>query len=245
MFEQQGTAPARAVEIQSITPSPGTLPPPPPGQTPTAPAAPGAPGLTGDLSSRTYSQLRQILEELRNQRADIASRRTALADTYEAATGANQDGIAARLKILDANIVAYEAEIARVGQAAATKAGQRGGTTEQPSGNIPPGYMHEDDAAGMAFGVFMGTALLAVFFTRRFMGKKYSRMGPPAQPHMIQSNERLDRIEQAVDTIAVEMERVSENQRFMTRLMTETQLGDTLKDVRKSTELAKSAAAEG
>ncbi len=62
------------------------------------------------------------------------------------------------------------------------------------------------------------------------------------QQNMIGSNELLDRIEQAVDTIAVEIERVSENQRFMTRLMTETQLGATLNEVRKSTELAKSAA---
>jgi hypothetical protein len=76
------------------------------------------------------------------------------------------------------------------------------------------------------------------------MRKKYA--GLPAnsrqQPNLIASNERLERIEQAVDTIAVEVERVSENQRFMTRLMTETQLGDTIKDVRKSAELAKSAA---
>ena len=63
-----------------------------------------------------------------------------------------------------------------------------------------------------------------------------------AKANLIASQERLERIEQAVDSIAIEVERVSENQRFMTRLMTETQLGDTIKDVRKSAELAKSAA---
>jgi hypothetical protein len=48
----------------------------------------------------------------------------------------------------------------------------------------------------------------------------------------------------AIDSIAVEMERVSENQRFMTRLLTETQLAGTIAAVRGSTEAAK-AAAEG
>jgi hypothetical protein len=84
------------------------------------------------------------------------------------------------------------------------------------------------------------------FFMRRFFRRRYGgnrmNMGSPTQQNVIQSNERLDRIEQAVDTIAVEIERVSENQRFMTRLMTETQLGSTINDVRKSAELAKSAA---
>jgi hypothetical protein len=49
-------------------------------------------------------------------------------------------------------------------------------------------------------------------------------------------------MEMAIDSIAVEMERVSENQRFMTRLMTETQLAGTIAAVRGSTEAAKAAA---
>jgi hypothetical protein len=36
-----------------------------------------------------------------------------------------------------------------------------------------------------------------------------------------ESSQRLERIEQAVDAIAIEVERISEAQRFQTRLMTE------------------------
>lgn len=207
-------------------------------------AARNAQGMTGDLSGKSYGELRQMLEELRNQRSDLASRRTNLADTYEAASGANRLGIESRLTILDNNIVMYEAEIARVGREMASKVGTRG-FPQVPPGGQQPNSWGEDDVAGAVFGTFLTTLLLTIFIGKRYVRRRYGRMGAPSQPNMVQSNERLDRIEQAVDTIAVEIERVSENQRFMTRLMTETQLGDTLKDVRKSTELAKSAAAEG
>jgi hypothetical protein len=43
------------------------------------------------------------------------------------------------------------------------------------------------------------------------------RAGPPVSRTEVQeSNERLRRMEQAIDTIAVEVERISENQRFLT-----------------------------
>ncbi len=40
----------------------------------------------------------------------------------------------------------------------------------------------------------------------------------PAQPEVVM---RLDRIEHAIDAMAVEVERISEGQRFVTRLMAE------------------------
>ncbi len=43
--------------------------------------------------------------------------------------------------------------------------------------------------------------------------------GPPGIPSEIAG--RLERIEQAVDSIAVEVERISEGQRFTTKLLTE------------------------
>jgi hypothetical protein len=229
------------VEMQQSSVPPATPAPPAlPGQAVAGGSA--APIGTVDLSKFTLPQLRRMHSELSQQRSDFASRRSNTGDIYERSSGDNREGIAKRLQVLDDNIMAYENEMARVGREIAARGG--GITTENPGQQQDfSGYMREDDAAGMAFGFSFMTLILAVFFTRRFMRKKYA--GLPAsrqQPNLIASNERLERIEQAVDTIAVEMERVSENQRFMTRLMTETQLGDTIKDVRKSTELAKSAA---
>ena len=52
--------------------------------------------------------------------------------------------------------------------------------------------------------------------TRRFVDR--APVAPPLSPDVAS---RLERIEQAVDAIAIEVERVSEAQRFQTRLMTE------------------------
>ena len=239
MFEMQ-TPPATKAPAAQEAPATTQLAPA------DAPALPGqSPIARVDLSKYTAGQLRRMLEELRNQRQQLASRREGISGNYENATGANQEGIGQRLRVLDQTIIDYETEIARVGRELAIKGG--GSVVEQSfSGQIPPGYMAEDEAAGMTFGFSFMTAVLVFFFTRRFLRKRYAAFPQGKhQPGQIASNERLDRIEQAVDTIAVEIERVSENQRFMTRLMTETQLGDTIKDVRKSAELAKSAAESG
>ena len=49
----------------------------------------------------------------------------------------------------------------------------------------------------------------------------WTRRGRSKQPDLSQLDERLLRIEQAVDTVAVEVERISEAQRFATRLLGE------------------------
>jgi hypothetical protein len=194
-----------------------------------------------DLTKFSLPQLREMHNELSSQRSELSSRRSATAESYEAGTGANRDGMGERLRLLDENIMLYEREMVRVGTEIAHRGGGPG-TLQDGGPPMGPGMMHEDEAVFMAFGFSVMTALLTIFFARRFFRKRYAGVTPGKQPNMIASNERLDRIENAVDSIAVEIERVSENQRFMTRLMTETQLGDTIKDVRKSTELARSAA---
>lgn len=47
----------------------------------------------------------------------------------------------------------------------------------------------------------------------------------PAQPANIEA--RLERVEQAVDAVAVEIERIGESQRFLTKVLTEARPGLT------------------
>lgn len=63
--------------------------------------------------------------------------------------------------------------------------------------------------------VFIGTPL-ARAYARRMDRKGVA--GPTAGPEVVT---RLDRIEQAVDAIALEVERISEGQRYVTKLMAE------------------------
>jgi hypothetical protein len=58
------------------------------------------------------------------------------------------------------------------------------------------------------------TALLTRAYNRRLEHEAKTKMSPEV-------TSRLERIEQAVDAIAIEVERISEGQRFTTKLLTE------------------------
>lgn len=59
--------------------------------------------------------------------------------------------------------------------------------------------------------------VVVVTFARMFFKRGEHRRGPELGASAIE--QRLGRIEQAVDAIAIEMERVSEGQRFTTKLL--------------------------
>jgi hypothetical protein len=58
--------------------------------------------------------------------------------------------------------------------------------------------------------------MLGLSFAKRFW-----RRTPPPRPVSSESAGRLERIEQAVEAMAIEIERVSEGQRFVTKLLSE------------------------
>jgi hypothetical protein len=56
------------------------------------------------------------------------------------------------------------------------------------------------------------------------LAKAYARRiekGPQRSPLPPELSERLERMEQAIDSIAIEVERISEGQRFTTKLLSE------------------------
>jgi hypothetical protein len=72
-------------------------------------------------------------------------------------------------------------------------------------------------AAFLAFFAMIGSSVWAIAWAavRRRAGKE-------APPKVLASmDERLGRLEQAVDAIAVEVERISEGQRFTTKLLSD------------------------
>jgi hypothetical protein len=72
----------------------------------------------------------------------------------------------------------------------------------------------------LAIGGFFFTAIvlgLGIPLVRSYVRRKEQE---PA-PHLVLSDARLQRIEQAIETMAIEIERISEGQRFVTRLLAE------------------------
>ena len=65
----------------------------------------------------------------------------------------------------------------------------------------------------------MPTAVVLVKMWFRHKERMAQLRAPPVREHGLES--RLERVEQAGDAIAVEMERVGEGQRFLTKLLSE------------------------
>ncbi len=87
-----------------------------------------------------------------------------------------------------------------------------------PPDVIPPGAIEISIAFFMTIAVVAIGVPLARAFARRMDRRGQMAMAAPAQSNL---DPRLDRIEQAIEAIAIEVERVSEGQRFTNRLMGE------------------------
>lgn|SRR5690348_2079156 len=90
-----------------------------------------------------------------------------------------------------------------------------------PMPPFPPGYIpHEIVSIVQSFFVTIAVIALGIpiirAFTRRFVDRP-----PVAASISADLHDRLERIEQAVDTVAIEVERISESQRYLTKLMAE------------------------
>ncbi len=194
---------------------------------------------SGRPSAAEYGVLKAREKELNDQRSNVEDRRNELSQQLDQKIGADRIGIQGRVSILDQRLAQIESDLAGVGRDLAATA--PASIAEPPPRTVYLGY---DDGAmwGAGFsGAAVMFALFVPFVIRSFRRRR--RVQAPA-PAPAVGGERMERMEQAIDTIAVEIERVSENQRFMTRLLTETQLAGTIAAVRGSAEAAK-AAAEG
>jgi hypothetical protein len=97
-------------------------------------------------------------------------------------------------------------------------------TLQTPMPPFPPGFIpHEAVTIIQSFFLTIGVIALGIpiirALTRRFVDR------PPVAPAIsVEVEHRLERIEQAVEAVAIEVERISESQRYLTKLMAEPRL---------------------
>ena len=130
--------------------------------------------------------------------------------------GEAKPGIEARLKDVEARILATEQQIGVADQAVAKAAAVPGATTEppRPVRNGPPDEI-------IAIPIVFTLAVLmpiAIAYSRRIWKKGATIIAPVPQ----EVRERLDRLSEAVESIAIEVERIGEGQRFVTKVMSES-----------------------
>jgi hypothetical protein len=157
-------------------------------------------------------------EALADQLSSAADRRAQIASeiaTTEA--GPARTGLEERLKVLDQRIVQLETDLSTTGQQLANAPGDLARVAQIAQHPQGGGDDFEEGVVAGGFGVsFAWVAVLGFRWWRR------KRRGPkPAKKMADDSTQRLERLEQGMDAIAIEIERVSEGQRFVTKLLSE------------------------
>ena len=79
--------------------------------------------------------------------------------------------------------------------------------------------MDENTMVVAIMGQLCGTALLITVLTLWFRRRRQPSVTAPESMHRIET--RLTELQHAVDSVAVEVERISEGQRFTTKLLSE------------------------
>ena len=223
-MQAQQSTPAQA----PATPAPAAPPPPPP---PAPAIAGGAQGggagaavtLTeGATPSEILVALRESreelhdqLERLQEQRDEIAQELRYSGENRNAPEGADRLGLEGRLAAVDGRIATLEAQIAATDLQVAQAAAVPGAVVPDPPPEPDPFPEELFVLGGMliVFGVFP----LAVAYARRLW--KRSAVAVTHLPRELW--DRFAHLEQSVEAVAVEVERIGEGQRFITRVFSE------------------------
>jgi chromosome segregation ATPase len=164
---------------------------------------------------------RQEIAAIRSRRAELSSqlnsasdRRSELAqEMARQPAGPARDGMQSRLSVLDARLAQLEADIAATGRQL-TAASVNPSSPEVPVNDIPENVL----ALSIVFTLFVLFPIAITFARNLWKRGNRKTVTERVSP---ETNERLERLEQGVEAIAIEIERVSEGQRFVTKLLAE------------------------
>ena len=182
-------------------------------------AAQAAAGSRAQLAQADQWQV--MRDAFKREIAELEERREEISGQLQnpMVNGANRRGLEQRIEQLDARIASLEAQSAEVEQAIARASGTA--STLLPSKAPPPIRQSQggDDPFMVMGGLFMLCVALplSIAYARRI----WKRTGDAVAAFPADIAARLARIEQNVDTVALEVERIGESQRFITRAFSE------------------------
>ena len=202
----------------------------PPGTIVHVEAGPGnaAQTLAIPMTRPEVAAIRARRSELSNQLISASGRRKDLAEELRTASGVHRAGLEQRIAVLDERIVQLESDIAQTGRL----------LTGAPAG-VLASSRDPEILGGFGSGEILAFGIVVTIFVLAPLAVGASRMmwkraaaGPVRHVIAPETSGRLERIEQAVEAIAVEVERVSEGQRFVTKLMSEAKPVPALENTR-------------
>lgn len=198
-------------------------------EAPTPPPTPPAPGalttvgpdgkpvtLTIPSTRAEVRELRAQREELSNQLISATERRRRIAEEIQNTSTrdvATRTGLEERMRLLDQRILQLETDITTTGRQLSSAPAQLMAMAEARESG---GDGFEEGMMIGGFSTIVMASLLILFLRRRWRR-------PTTRADDIGSDaiQRLQRLEHGLDAIAIEIERVTEGQRFVTKLLSE------------------------
>lgn len=194
--------PPPAPVVQLVTPAPYTVP-------------------AAVLTVRDLDALRARKNELSNLLQNVNGRRREVETSLRnAVTPADRAGLEQRLKLLDDRITRIEGEIDQNSSQLASLDAMR---LQVPPPSLPRARRDRVSDNMVPISIVFVLFVLAPMAIAR--SRSMWRRGSAQPLQNRESEERMTRMEHAIDSIAIEVERVSEGQRFVTRLLAEARPG--------------------
>ena len=174
------------------------------------------------LTSREIDAIRDRRGDISTQLSSARDRREDVSDELKDALPGEVPGLLAHLEVLDARIVRIEQDMEASGQMLRTGLTVDNGTMLVAPRESGFNSMSSDaqTAIGLSFGFFV-LLPLAIVLVRRIWVRGCRGVAPAVNA---EQDARMERLEQAVDAIALEIERVGESQRYQTKVLAEANL---------------------
>ena len=171
---------------------------------------------TAPSASQVYDALRAQRDVLGDQMRALADTRRELRSQLSQSQGTvDRQGIEKRISDIDGRISETEKQISASDASVSKAAGVPGAIVEHPQ----PVRRGPPEEAWVLGGLFIVVVMrpISVAWARRMLRR--SKVAPA--PSLTAVEQRLSAIEQSVDSVSLEIERIGEGQRFVTQLIGE------------------------
>ena len=185
------------------------------------------------LTSREMSAIRSRRSDISSQLTSSMERREELTGELEDAPPAAAPGLIAQIQILDQRIIKIEQDMEASGQMLRTGMTVDNGVALVGPREFGNGRGPEEAAArGAATGAVVLLPIFLFYMIARFTRGRRQRNSQATQNTA--QDARMERLEQAVDAIALEIERVGESQRYQSKVLAEANLMPAMSSARSA-----------
>lgn len=200
-------------------PAVAPTPPQPPGVVTGADIGTGQIVFDAPKTAADLAALRERRDLLSNQLSNVTNRRSSLVrELQKNPEGVARTGVENRIRELDQRILQIEKDIevnSRLIANAPLSLGAETSSSDNPT--LPPGQLSSGQITAISI---VGTIAIGLPMAIAIGRTMFRRLGAPKPaPQILESAQRLERMEQAIDAMAEQVERISEGQRFVTQLM--------------------------